>query len=441
MQRLLFLVAVLTFLNTNHLSSQDLSQRLDMFLQSSSLLRTSDAGIVVYDLTDGQIVFEHQANHLYRPASVQKLLTSITAISILGTDYCMDTSWSLRGDTLVFKGGFDPFFSELDLDSLLQTIPQHRHVRADVSMTDSVYWGNGWCWDDAPYSFQPYLSPLMLNEGCVNIELSPSSKDSLAIIRAYPFSTMYSISNRVITRPGCRDDVRITRNWMSHGNDIQVSGSISKPQTLSISVFPSDEFFMSVAVDKLKWSCIDNNISSRSFHRPITDVVLKTLKESDNLGAEALFYHLASRHAQHAHVGSSDGVEAINGFIRDTLRLDPSHFHIADGCGLSNYNRVSARLILAFLQYAHTHIPGYASYLPVAGVDGTLESRLSSKSLRGKIRAKTGSMSGVSSLAGYLTTTNLHTLAFVILNQNVLSLQDARHFQDEFIRFLYGVMR
>ncbi|MDO4950040.1 MAG: D-alanyl-D-alanine carboxypeptidase/D-alanyl-D-alanine-endopeptidase [Bacteroidales bacterium] len=438
MQRFLVLTAFLVFHHLNGIHSQSVAQRLDQLLQSSPLLQTSDAGIIVYDLADERVVFEHQADHLYRPASVQKLLTSITAMSVLGPDYCMDTSWSLRGDTLVFKGGFDPFFTESDLDSLLLTIPQHRHVRADVSMMDSVYWGKGWCWDDAPDSFQPYLSPLMLNGGCVGIEVSPTSADSLAFVRSYPFSPMYSIANHVVTRLGCRNDLRITRNWMQQGNDIQVSGVVSKPQTLSISIFPSDEFFMSVASHKLMWSCIDNNITSRSIHRPITDVVSKTLKESDNLGAEALFYHLASHQARCAHVGSSDGIEAINGFIRDTLRLDPSHYCVVDGCGLSNYNRVSARLILAFLRYAHAHIPDYASYLPVAGVDGTLKNRMNSKNLRGKVLAKTGSMSGVSSLAGYLTTANKHTLAFVVLNQNVLSLQDARRFQDELIRLLYG---
>ena len=66
-----------------------------------------------------------------------------------------------------------------DLDRLVDALASKgiRYVTdtlaADVSMTDSVYWGSGWCWDDTPYSFQPYLSPLMLNRGCVDVSVSP----------------------------------------------------------------------------------------------------------------------------------------------------------------------------------------------------------------------------------------------------------------------------
>ncbi len=437
MQRPFILTVVFLLVHSGLLFSQDRFQQLNTLLQSSPLLQTSDVGIVVYDLTDQKIVFEHQADHLYRPASVQKLLTTITAISTLGPDYCLDTSWNLQGDTLVFKGGFDPFFSESDLDSLLQAVPQHQHISADVTMTDSTYWGKGWCWDDAPNSFQPYLSPLMLDEGCVSVEVCPSVADSLAIVRVHPFSPIYSISNMVVTKRGQNNDLHITRNWMQQGNDILLTGTVSTPQTLSISIFPSDRFFMSVVANKLVWANTDNRTTNRHFHRPITDVILKTLKESDNLGAEALFYHLASHHARHAHANSSDAVEAINDFIQDKLHLNPSAYHIADGSGLSNYNRISARLVLAFLQYAHAHIQDFSSYLPVSGIDGTLKNRLASKKHRRKIHAKTGSMSGVSSLAGYLTTADGHMLAFVIINQNMLSQRDARHFQDEFLKRLW----
>ena len=89
----------------------------------------------------------------------------------------MDTSLRYRGkienDTLkgslYLIGGFDPEFMDEDLDRLVDALVSKgiRYVTdtlaADVSMTDSVYWGSGWCWDDTPYSFQPYLSPLMLN--------------------------------------------------------------------------------------------------------------------------------------------------------------------------------------------------------------------------------------------------------------------------------------
>jgi D-alanyl-D-alanine carboxypeptidase (penicillin-binding protein 4) len=108
---------------------------------------------------------------------------------------------TLKG-SLYLIGGFDPEFMDEDLDRLVDALASQgiRYVTdtlaADVSMTDSVYWGSGWCWDDTPYSFQPYLSPLMLNRGCVDVSVSPAQKDSLpqVVLRQLPIIIKFIIT-------------------------------------------------------------------------------------------------------------------------------------------------------------------------------------------------------------------------------------------------------
>ena len=105
-------------------------------------------------------------------------------------------------------------------------------VFSDVSMMDSVYWGPGWAWDDTPDTFQPYLSPLMLNRGCVNISISPSG-GSKADVEIKPESDFYTIDNR--TSPA-GTYVSATRNWLNNGNVISISGS-SKHKASTSMVF------------------------------------------------------------------------------------------------------------------------------------------------------------------------------------------------------------
>ena len=136
------------------LKAQPLAQRLDSLLMNDPMMRTSEVGISVFDLTTGESLFQYQDEKLYRPASTEKVVTSVTALATLGTDYTMDTQLKYTGtienDTLkgslYLIGGFDPEFMDEDLDSLVDVIAQSgiRYIAdtlaADVSMKDSVYW-------------------------------------------------------------------------------------------------------------------------------------------------------------------------------------------------------------------------------------------------------------------------------------------------------------
>ena len=451
------------------LKAQPFAQRLDSLLFNDPMLKTSEVGISVFDLTTGRMLFQHQDEKLYRPASTEKVVTSVSALATLGLDYTMDTRLQYTGkienDTLkgnlYLVGGFDPEFMDEDLDSLVDVIAQSgiRYIAdtlaADVSMTDSVYWGNGWSWDDVPASFQPYMSPLMLNRGCVDVTVIPTQKDSLPQVVCVPASDYYQVDNDGVSHQPKAERLQITRNWLYHGNLIHISGNVTKETTRTLSIYNSKEFFFRTFAQRLKAKgigfnqttfadCPENDsltvVSSLfTLKRPIVEVLKQMMKESDNLCAESMFYHMAKNHVNHKWVSDNDGSDAINQFIKEKLGLNPEYYNIVDGSGVSLYNYISPRLLLEYLKYAYYHTdifqPFYES-LPIAGIDGTLEHRMKKGKAYRNVHAKTGTVTGVSSLAGYAKASNGHQLAFAIINQNVMKSRQARNFQDKVCEIL-----
>ena len=431
-------------------------------LLNEELLKTSEVGITVFDLTTGESVYRYQDEKLYRPASTQKVITSVTALARLGKDYTLDThlyhSGKIENDTLkgnlYLKGSMDPLWMEEHLDSLVTAVVQSGirciadTLIANVSMMDSVYWGPGWSWDDAPYSFQPYLSPLMLNGGCVDITVTPTLKDSLPLVECTPASDLYRIKNLAVSHQPQAGKLKITRNWMENDNTFIVSGNVTRKSTSSLSIYSSKEHFLHIFQERLQKQGINilqtaysaceevkDSISSLIvIRRPITSVLQEALKESNNLCAEALFFHLAKQHLTDTSVGFEEGTKAVNLFMKEVLGFNPDIYRIADGSGISLYNYVSPRLLLEYLKYAYYHQDVFFSFydaLPIAGIDGTLKYRMKNTSAYRNVRAKTGSVTGVSSLTGYVKANNGHQLAFVIINQNVMKLKQARDLQDK----------
>ena len=155
------------------------------------------------------------------------------------------------------------------------------------------------------------------------------------------------------------------------------------------------------------------------------------MKSSDNLYAEALFYHLAASTGNRP-AKASHARQLIERLIRKT-GLNPQNYKIADGSGLSLYNYLSPELHIQLLRYAYTNanvLENLLPALPIAAEDGTLRNRMAGTAAAGNVRAKTGTVTCVSALAGYCTAANGHDLCFAIMNQGVMRVSDGRAFQD-----------
>ena len=450
-----------------------LRARLDTLVKHN-LPRGAAAGICIYDLSAGRTLYEHQADKLSRPASTMKVMTAITTLAQPGAMEPFRTElWTtgrvagdtLRGDLYVV-GGFDPEFDTDDLEELIGGLTK-RGIRVvdgrivgDVSMKDSLYWGSGWLWDDAPAPYQPYLSPLMLNKGVLQLSIVPDERGLSALVMGNPSSSYYTIENHTRSHWPAAGPLRVERNWMENGNRISLQGNVRAVEGRSFSLFDSGRMFMHVFVERLLEAgihCTAVTDSTRTgieaaycFGELPTDSVERTrltvhetpfqavldemLKESDNLNAEAMLCRagvLASGGKKR--VSAKDGLDAMRALIR-RVGLNPKHYSLADGCGLSHYDYLSPELLVAMLRYAYSRSdifsPLYKA-LPVSGVDGTLKYRMGygTPAFR-QVHAKTGSYTGINALAGYLKTTEGHWVAFAIMTQNVLSGRQARAFQD-----------
>lgn len=460
------MLAFLTVLFFCRGMAQPLAQRIEALMEATEWLRTSEVGIAVYDLTDQRPLFRYQAEKLFRPASTEKVITAVTALAELGTDYTFRTqlarTGTIEGDTLkgdlYVVGHFDPEFSEDNLRQLVTAVETAgiRHIAGrivgDVSLMDSIAWGSGWSWDDAPASFQPYLSPLMLNRGCVDVRVTAGQPGEAPGVRVSPASDYYTVRNCAISHQASAGKLRITRDWMNHRNDILVTGNAVNTYTGSLSVYGSAAFFLQTLRYQLQQRgirseeevatgpCPPTAVLVGKVVRPLQEVVERALKESDNLSAEALFFHTALARSVTLPIGFQDGQEAVGRFMQEQLQLSPQDCVIVDGSGLSPYNLVSPDLLLEYLKYAAADsrlFPELYAALPIAGTDGTLQHRMKKGKAFRNVRAKTGSVTGVSALAGYVSqSVSGHRLAFVIFHQNVLRVKAARSFQDKLCEIL-----
>ena len=190
------------------------SESIDRIIYES-LPEGTDIALMVYDLTNDTTLYAYREKVMCRPASVQKVITSVTALTSLGADYRFSTRLRTQGrisndsvlnGNLYLVGGLDPALHESELRSMVNDLKKagvksiNGTLYADVSIMDSTYWATGWCWDDAPASFQPYISPLMVHQGFVGVEVKPTSQGKAPEVNIYPPNNYIKVVNRAITQ-------------------------------------------------------------------------------------------------------------------------------------------------------------------------------------------------------------------------------------------------
>lgn len=356
---------------------QNIQYRLDSLLRHP-MFETSTVGLEVYDLTADSILYKVNEHQMLRPASTMKLLTAITAIDKLGGSYQFRTQLyytgkvedhTLTGD-LYCVGGFDPRFNIDDMNAFVESI---RCMGVDTIRGSIV-------------ADRSMKDADLLGEGwCWDDDNPPLSP--LTIGRNTQFVDRFI---RQLVDDGVVLDVRISDG------------------TLPDSAF---------------------HLCSR-FHS-IDQILLRMMKQSDNFYAEAMFYQLAA-HQGHRPARAKDAAAIVKRLI-SKVGLGHRPYRIADGSGLSLYNYLSADLEVRLLRYAYRNSTVYLHLLPslpVAGSDGTLRNRMRGSFAADNVKAKTGTLEGVSALAGYCTAANGHRLCFSIINQGVMHTSNARRFQD-----------
>lgn len=354
----------------------------------AKLFETSQIGMCIYDLTDNQLVYAINPTHRMRPASSMKVVTAVTGLNYLGGDYqfttrlyttgsIVDSLHTLRGNVYVV-GGMDPKLGATDLSAMAACLKNagidsiRGRIYMDVSMRKDEPMGWGWCWDDG---YGP-LTALMYD-----------AHDTFAA------------------------------NWLSALKAVGI-------------------WVENVAISKATLPL--KGVTLRLTRRHSIDDILKPmLKNSNNTYAESMFYNLAALSGK-KNATRKEAESYVNQLITK-FGYKTGNYQIADGSGVSLYDYVTPQLLVRFLRHAWSNTTireHFYPALPIAGVDGTLASRMKTGKATGNVHAKTGTVNGVSSLTGYVKATNGHDLAFSIINMGIVSSSTGRQFQDKICEIL-----
>ena len=423
----------------------------------------TDIALMVYDLTNDKPLYSYRENVMCRPASVQKVITTVAALSSLGSDYKFSTRLRTQGSIrdsilngdLYLVGGLDPAFSENELRGMVSDLKKagvnriNGTIYADVSIMDSTYWASGWCWDDAPSSFQPYISPLMVHQGFVGIQVKPTVKGQAPEVTVTPSSDIIKIDNRAVTQDNTLDALTITRDWMNNDNTIIIEGNCTRRQTKELSVVGSADYTLSLFCQYLDEAGVKYDKKGRKscpvmahdisvVSHSLTSIVKEALKESNNLFAEAMFLQ-TGRIQQPLDISFKQAAKFMQNFVSRKFGMYSASYNIVDGCGLSVYDYCSPRFMVDMLSYIYNNSDLYSiiyKSLPISGVDGTLKTRLNEKTTLNKVHAKTGSVTGSCTLAGFIHTADGRDLAFCIMNEGAIKMAPSRKIQDKICTYL-----
>lgn len=440
-------------------------------------------GVHVRSLRRGDTLYQRDGDKLFVPASNMKLLTGAAALAVLGPDFRYRTELLaagplrggvLRGD-LVVRGSGDPTISvrfapdpravfRAWADSLRArgVVRIAGRIVGDDDVFDELPLGRGWAWDDLDAAYSAEISGLPFNEGALAVRAVADPTAAAGVRVALDPPTGYvAVVPRLRIAAGERPSLQLIR--APTGTAVELRGALSPTDsavTERVAVRNPTLFFATVLRETLREAGIvvegaavdvdDLPLAQRGAagallfaHRSpsLAEILPAYLKPSQNQIAEILL-RTVGREARGT--GSAVAGAATIDSLLAAWRVEPRRAVIADGSGLSRYDLVSPELLAGVLAHmaASPDSALWRRSLPVAGVDGTLAGRLRGTPAEGRIQAKTGTLSGVRALSGYLVTADGEPLVFSILvNHHTLAARDADRVIDAALLRLVGWSR
>lgn len=430
-----------------------LAADLDALLGDAPALRGAHVGVVALNTASGDMLYARNAGDEFQPASTLKLVVGSAALDRLGPQYRFHTSLVAQGDgspkRLVFRAGGDPLLAKADLDDGVRAVLASGFTspRDDLTIDDSRYdrapYPAGWTWDDFAYDYAPRISAVTFEENVVHVAVGPGARvGALARIGTAPLDAVRfagegcSPTASVVVRPRAKtapaasdsDALDIVRE---PGGCIDIVGSIplgSPPQTIDAAV-PSPALY---AYDYLRGGLKsvlgpsatrvasfpdEHRYEARQLATRAPGTVLwqhdspplatflgpRFWIPSDNLVGEVLLKELGL--VTGALPGTTEKGVAYEKVWLRSIGVDPATVTLADGCGMSQYDRITPRDLVAVLQHDWNgpNRQLVLASLPVGGARGTIEG-IADTPAAGRVFAKTGSMMHVRGLAGFLAT-------------------------------------
>lgn len=462
---------------------EELRTRIQEVLNSPELT-SAQMAVKVASLDTGRTLFEENAAKLLHPASNMKIYTVSAALDRLSPDFRFKTSvyalappdatGTVHGDLIIYGRGDPSFAASFNNGDYTKAIDDFaarivaagvKRVEGNIVGDESYFTGSrlgyGWEWDDLQWYYGAEISALTVNDNSLDLFVKPGqSVGAQGLITTGPVTPLVTIINHVTTgERGTRRNITVVRPLGS--NTLEVSGSVplgldatDKGNVGSVAITNPAHLFVSMLRSSLAAKGVTvagqslvidahgrNNlplqtsslveIASRE-SPPFSVIAAQTLKPSQNLYTELILRALGKAVAPAAidpeRTTADDGIDAVKTFLRGAGIEPRSQVVMADGSGLSRHDYITANATLQLLTYMSTH--RYANVfrdaLPIAGVDGTLRTRLRGTAAAGNLRAKTGTINGVASLSGYVTSAAGEHLVFSIILNNYPEESTAR---------------
>lgn len=434
--------------------SQNLAPQIEAIVNRPNFVR-SRFGVLVQVLGTRQTLYSHDAEQFFIPASNAKILTTAAALRELSPTYRIRTSvygtrsangWSVR---LVGRG--DPSFGDQQLKHLTQQLKRRGIQRISDLIVEDSYFGqdavnSDWAVGDIQATYGVPVSSLILNENGLGLKISPQAiGQPLKVEWDDPIGASdWKIENRSRTV-----DAK-TEEFLDVGRDLsqpilKVSGQLhvgSGFEINGVAIPNPDEYFLRKFVRSLNGAGITIERSSVSDQAarsngieiakidspPLSELVKEANQNSNNLYAEVLLRTLGAQNPNAlGHTALERGLTSLTRELNQ-FGIDQTEIELVDGSGLARQNWSTPATFVKVLQAISQQPEGkyFRESLSIAGASGTLQNRFQNSPAKGITRAKTGTLTGVTALSGYIEPPNYSSIAFsIIINQapDVASVQ------------------
>ncbi len=394
----------------------------------------ADVGIAVKDLRTGETVFEHHGERPLNPASNHKLLTATAAMTLLGADYRFETTVLRDGDTLILRGGGDPSLQVEDVEALAAEVDTNGITRivVDDTMFSKRTFGPGYDPAGPGFSYMAPSSALSLQYNTVVVHVSGDR------VRLDPPCPHLQVERGRTSGP-----VFVSTRGEGDETIVRVDGRARGAVTVRRRIANPSRFTASVFAQALGRSDLEIEtgatpesaaVVARHESAPLPEVLGSALKFSNNFTTEQVLRTLGHR-ATDAPGDWNNGTTVLRAFWAATGQ-DPGDITFENASGLSRRGRVTpqAMVDLVSLWASDDRAEPVMDALPVAGREGTLRSRL--RRSRGRVLAKTGTLSDATGLTGVVTEadgTPRYAFSVLVGTQRV---GRAKRFQDRVVMAL-----
>lgn len=473
LQRILYLMISFLLVCSTPTKASSFEKELEQYLLAEPLLDGALVGISVRSANTGEILLEHNGNLRLRPASNLKLVTAATALEVLGDNYTFQTNIVTDGkiNGKVLKGNLylvgkgDPTLQVADFDDFALKIKNlgikkiEGDVMGDDKWYDDVRLSPDMIWSDEHHYYGGQISALTaspntdFDAGSVIVEVKPGKVvGDGAEMRLLPQNDYVKLVNKVYTvTPDSKANIKFQR---IHGaNTITVEGVIpihSSGTREYIAVWEPTGYALNLFKQAIKKQGIivkgkENNgnlkggqvlVTHNSI--PLSKLLVPFMKLSNNIHAEVLVKEMGK-----VHRGEGSWNKGLEG-VREQMErygIDSKSLLIRDGSGISHINLVTSNALtqLLFRVQKETWFDSFYEALPVAGgkgklVSGTLHRRMATMN----VRAKTGTLTTVSSLSGYMQTKKGKSVIFSILINNIYDEAEGKKIQDRIVEKLFN---